>query len=408
MTELLIIADDFTGALDTGVQFVAHGMTTRVFTEYTGSTSLAPENVRVVVVNVQSRHLPAKEAYNTVFRVAAEAKRIGIPYIYKKTDSALRGNIGSELAAVMDAAEGDKMVFVPAFPQLNRITKYGIHYIDGRPVAESVFGVDPFEPVQHSSVEEILNAQTGKETVVHTDGNTQLREPGIHIFDAQTDADLDVIAQGLKEEELRLSAGCSAFASALAKRLGLQATPVNKITFQDSLLVLCGSKNPLTIKQLDEAENAGYPRIRLTPEQKLSWNQCPQYNLEQTKNWIRMAEEYGLCIIDANDIDADRTDDIARKNGFSGDEIRSKIAFSLGQIAKTLLENGLDSTLLCTGGDTLQALMQAADACELIPVGELDSGVVLTRLEYKGHTYPIISKSGGFGEPDLLCRLLKS
>lgn len=33
MILLLIIADDFTGALDTGVQFAAHGVSTRVIVD---------------------------------------------------------------------------------------------------------------------------------------------------------------------------------------------------------------------------------------------------------------------------------------------------------------------------------------------------------------------------------------
>ena len=33
MVKLLMIADDFTGALDTGIQFVKKGIKTQVFTE---------------------------------------------------------------------------------------------------------------------------------------------------------------------------------------------------------------------------------------------------------------------------------------------------------------------------------------------------------------------------------------
>ena len=43
----------------------------------------------------------------------------------------------------------------------------------------------------------------------------------------------------------------------------------------------------------------------------------------------------------------------------------------------------------------------------LTPVCELDTGVVLTYFVYRGKTHYIISKSGGFGEPDLMCRLAK-
>ena len=74
----------------------------------------------------------------------------------------------------------------------------------------------------------------------------------------------------------------------------------------------------------------------------------------------------------------------------------------------SVLDGGLDATILCTGGDTLLALMGAVDVAELIPVCELDAGAVLTDFVYKGKTHHIISKSGGFGEPDLFYRLALS
>ena len=40
-------------------------------------------------------------------------------------------------------------------------------------------------------------------------------------------------------------------------------------------------------------------------------------------------------------------------------------------------------------------------------VCELDTGVVLTHFTYQRKNHYIISKSGGFGEADLLCRLAK-
>ena len=72
---------------------------------------------------------------------------------------------------------------------------------------------------------------------------------------------------------------------------------------------------------------------------------------------------------------------------------------------KKLLDGGLDATLLCTGGDTLLALMSALGVFELTPVGEMSAGVVLTNFTYNKKTYSILSKSGGFGEPELFCEL---
>lgn len=85
--------------------------------------------------------------------------------------------------------------------------------------------------------------------------------------------------------------------------------------------------------------------------------------------------------------------------------VRERISNTLGQLMKKLLDNGLEATLMCTGGDTLLALMKAVGVGELTPVCELSTGVVLTKFNYQGKIYNIISKSGGFGDPELLCKL---
>lgn len=141
MIKLLMIADDFSGALDAGVQFAARGAATRVVTDL--DCDFLETDAEVLVMVAETRHLPPQKAYDVVYHVARNAREAGVPYIYKKTDSALRGNVGSELAAVMDAADADVMPFLPAFPKLNRVTRNGVHYVDGVPVAESIFGQDP-------------------------------------------------------------------------------------------------------------------------------------------------------------------------------------------------------------------------------------------------------------------------
>ena len=51
MITLLIIADDFTGALDTGVQFAAAGTVVRVVTDTGYDYRKADEGVRVLVMD---------------------------------------------------------------------------------------------------------------------------------------------------------------------------------------------------------------------------------------------------------------------------------------------------------------------------------------------------------------------
>ena len=71
MIRLLIIADDFTGALDTGVKFSAAGASTKIITDvHTNFTGDGPE---VLVLCVPTRHLSPREAYEAVRPVVERA-----------------------------------------------------------------------------------------------------------------------------------------------------------------------------------------------------------------------------------------------------------------------------------------------------------------------------------------------
>ena len=184
---LLIIADDFTGALDTGVQFAAHGIKTRVVVG--ADAALTHQDADVLVVDTETRHLPAAQAYAAVAELVKRAKGAGVTYLYKKTDSALRGNVGAELAALLENSGSRRLAFLPAFPQMDRVTKNGVQYIGGVPVTESPFGVDPFEPVRHAAVTDLLAEQTDLPAVsfpaLPADGRIPTEE-GILVFDAAT------------------------------------------------------------------------------------------------------------------------------------------------------------------------------------------------------------------------------
>lgn len=410
MAKLLIIADDFTGAMDTGVPFAERGAATCVVTDAAYDFTQRASETDVLVINSETRHLDPKDAYAIVFGIVRRACAAGIPYIYKKTDSALRGNIGSELAAVMDAAGKNQLIFAPAFPRMNRITKNGIHYIEGTPVAKSVFGQDPFEPVHTSCLRDIIGHQTGKNVILHAGLEAEETDgPGIQVYDAQSDTDLIRIGSSLGLAKLHLCAGCAGFAAVLADLLELKGRPQPRPELPKALFVVCGSLNPVTVQQLDIAEQAGFPRIRLTPQQKLdpAWPDSAD-GTAAVREWINLTQTKCTCILDVNGAGTESTECYARDRGLSEGDVRNRIAGNLGQLIKRLLDGGLNATVMCTGGDTILALMKAVGVTELTPVCEVETGVVLTCFVYNGRTYPVISKSGGFGDPELLCSLALS
>ena len=410
MILLLIIADDFTGALDTGVQFAAHGIRTRVVVD--PEVDFGSCDADVLVVDTETRHLPAAQAYEIVADLTRRARSLGVTYIYKKTDSALRGNIGAELAAVLTASGEKTLPFLPAFPQTGRVTREGIHYVDGVPVTESPFGIDPFEPVTRSRVTELLALQTELPAVslpALTEEGVLPDTEGIFVFDAQSPEDLSRTGGRLRElGRLRIMAGCAGFASQLPALLGLSGSPADALPKLDPrFLVVCGSVNPITLAQLDRAEESGFARLRLTPRQKLEENYWESKDgAESLKDIEAMLAANSRCIIETNDKSGNQpTADYAAGLGIDREGLRVRIAGGLGQLVKELFASPSLGTLLLTGGDTLLQCMNCVGVQELEPICELERGVVLARFTCGGCTRYVITKSGGFGQENLLTSL---
>lgn len=409
MIQLVIVADDFTGALDTGVQFAAAGAATYVITDTSMDIGEVDPEVQVLVVDAETRHLDQKQALQTVQDVLTKVHEAGIPYVYKKTDSALRGNIGAELEAAMLACGSRHIHLLPAFPAMKRTTENGILLIDGVPVSESVFGQDPFEPVCASSVAEIVAAQSGGE--IHSMGSSLPDgdiPDGILIYDCKTDADLIRIAGQLSARgELSLTAGCAGFAAVLPGLLNLTGSAPD-IDFPDQrLMVVCGSVNKITVEQLLAAEKAGVGRYHLKAEQKLNWNWKNSREADElVQIWKRRCEEEGAFILDSNDAEGiNETAEYIREHDMDLEQIRVGIAGCMGAMAKKLLDQGLEATLLLTGGDTLMSFMKQIGVYALRPLGEAAPGAVVSGFVYKGKEYRVVSKSGGFGEKTLILDL---
>src|SRR5512133_2900134 len=147
-----IIADDLTGAVDTGVQFARHGLETLVLLE-----SVETPSSEVIVITTDSRDEPTVEAYR---RARAAARVMGGRFVYKKIDSTVRGNVGAELDGLMDELAIPRALVAPAFPATGRTTLNGIHMVHGVPLAESSFAADPLWPATESHLPTLLARQT--------------------------------------------------------------------------------------------------------------------------------------------------------------------------------------------------------------------------------------------------------
>lgn len=407
MVKLLIIADDITGALDTGAQFVSYGITPVLLVQREVKFDHYADGLaEVLVMDVETRHVGPEEAYQVVHGLVEEAVKAGVQYVYKKTDSGLRGNICSELCAVLDASGRDFLAFLPAFPKMNRITVNGTQYIDGIPLKESVYGRDPFDPVASSYIPELFVGTKDRVRVFEKTDNysTCVSEKTIGIFDAKTDGDLDkIVCHLMKKEQLAIMAGCAGGAAALNRAIGFKRCWRMCPKLDRPFLVICGSVSPVSKAQVEYAQMHGFQRLSLSVEQQLKKEYLQSKEGEKMQgNLLAEFRRAKHCIIDtkASDIGNAGCENIAqvRKEGM-------EIAASLGRIVGGLLKSGLEKTLMIIGGDTLLGLIKSIDCGDIQIVCELNDGMVLSRISIQGRHYWLISKSGSFGSRELLVRL---
>lgn len=412
MIELLIIADDFTGALDTGVQYAQLGIETHVTADVSCNFQTAAPSVRVLVVDAETRHLSSEEAGRIVGEITKRAVDYGIPAVYKKTDSALRGNIGSELSAQLTASNCHVLFFVPAYPETGRITKGGVHYVNGIPVAQSVFGKDPFEPVRCSVVSELIAGQSGVRVVNASADKPPVIEADcektIYVFDAQSSGDLSRIADIAKAHNVRMLAGCAGFARLLPSLLNMPVSPRQVSVRADGIVAISGSLNPVTLAQIRMADKSGFPRFTLTTRQKMD----PEYvcSRESDDFIAEVAGAYQTCkrvIIESVDSSAatGKSDEFTQPEGYTREEARRLIADNIGSIVQRMIEHGIRGVYVIIGGDTFMSVVKRIGCTGIVPLREMTAGVVLSCIEYREEKLYVISKSGGFGDEDVLLQL---
>lgn len=410
---LLVLADDLTGALDTGVQFAGRGIRVVV--------STAPaEGLRdiwkqeVLVMDLETRHLAPHEAAERIRRIAAHSRKKGYTHWYKKTDSTLRGNIGAELAALLEVSESGPLMFIPAYPQTGRITKYGIHYVHGTPVHESSFGRDPLNPLRGSYVPALIAEQTEVPVEV-TDGmifradDYPSGSQRIVVFDAETEEDLQHIGLRLQEAgQLSVTAGCAGFAAVLADLLKLPSRSRIQVPCPSQLLVVCGSINPVSLIQTTHAAERGFVGYSLSQEQLLGSCGEGAKREEELIRGIRTAVGGGKDVVLSASTSAEQAESrlrAAKEAGLDRDSLGLRVVASLSRVVVKLGDLIPGVTLMVIGGDATLGIIQGLQTDRLQPLKEIRPGVVLSRLLWRDQEIPLISKAGGFGEEDILLQI---
>lgn len=407
-----VIADDLTGACDSGIEFLPCVPSVLVQVS-PDSPEPAAGTCDIVVHNTQSRRLSPQDAYARVFGVASRVISSGAGLILKKVDSALRGNFGRETAAVMDAANDSVAFILPAIPDAGRQTIGGVQHINGVPIAETFYARDPEYPVCESSVLRLAEAGSGRRAglipledvragrTAETAAKLQQAGCQLIVVDAETDDDLYRAVAGLVgQPRYSLFVGCQGLAKALAAHFGgSKGRHADVEPLAGPMLCVCGTLHPQSRRQLHvAAESGAVARLELNADDMAGERRTERSlnNVVQclARN-LREGEHVAVCL----SCQAER---------FSAELCERAIGF-LAEVSRRTLESARVSALFLTGGET------AYSVCRAIGVETLKLHVRIAPLVVASRVVGgpcegmlIITKGGSIGPDDLLCTICGS
>ncbi|MBO1005079.1 four-carbon acid sugar kinase family protein [Pseudogracilibacillus auburnensis] len=406
-----IIADDFTGANDSGVQLAKKGFLTSVRIELNEETDITTKDV--LVIDTDSRSLEPSEAFERVQKAAQFMLHSGYSHVYKKIDSTLRGNIGVEILAIEKVYKPDLVVIVPAFHKMGRTTKEGHHYINDELITKTEFAKDPKTPVNESYIPNLLYRQVGKRAQVFTAGILQgadedfLRRLGSGdnwiVCDVEKESDFEIILKAFLKTSLKIVwVGSAGLIEYLPSSLGLEAYSP-KIAKQSigKTLTISGSLSSVTRDQLNEAEHLPNTyTLKVDVRELLMQSIDMEFILSELRGHSEV--DHFLIYIDSS------SRNHAGESSLPSWQISKKIVQGLGEIALAICEEFVSvNGLVLTGGDTAKAVCSELGVREMELITEVAPGLPFGRLiGYKREVWAV-TKAGGFGTKDSLVHALQ-
>lgn len=233
---ILVIADDLTGCGDIGYWALNYPFSQTIFNFFNPQKLrdfLLKKEQQVLLINLNSRSdtpLKAKEKMQIVSQWAFDNQE-SFDFIFKKLDSTLRGNWIAENEALIEELKIESLPIIAAYPEYQRITKNGYHYVDGQLLEETEFAIS-----QESHIPTMIK-------------KSKLASK-MKVYDATNADDLQNIVQSIRNQ--KFFSGTSRFFGEILKQSYRQKTKGQKDQKNkyQQIIILAGSFNSITKKQL--------------------------------------------------------------------------------------------------------------------------------------------------------------
>ena len=363
MTSLRLIADDLTGALDTAAQL-------------TGAFGALP-----VVLNLALEPPSGSFVLDLACRDQTEAAAVALTsttahhlasgdIAFKKIDSLLRGHWAAELAVLAKTGSFRRIILAPAFPGQGRITRGGRQIVLGPQGNPTLVPVDPRAEM----------ARHGLDAAVLSRGEVGAIDAALLLCDADSDRDLRSLVQSARALP-GPTLWCGAAGLALALSDG--TPPRSAAPIAGPHLMMIGSDHPVTRDQVLFV-------TRYAPDWIVRFDGNGPASADRVNQALA---RHGRCLCLAD-----------LPPGCARAEASELIARWFGAMTPGIAQ---PRTLSVVGGETFASLCRELQADMLLVEGEWQAGVPCSRSAQGLWTdMACFSKSGAFGEPDCLLRLL--
>jgi len=348
--QVVILADDLTGACDSAASFLGPERSAWVWLR---DGIVSANGANVWSFSTESRNQTPEVATERVKKLIE--RLAGLPastLFFKKVDSAGRGCFAEEIAAASASIGADLVVYSPSFPEMGRLVLNGYLHIDDGTGERRKTRIHDLVPQQmHASIGLI---QRGTDRLVDQSLRREAGE-GKHLLvcDASESEDLERLVRVASRLPQRLLwAGSAGLGRELARVLSSSTSMLRggRVPVRGQTLISAGSSHPVTQLQIDRLRTA-------------------------------MSESSLPCIT------------IHVRCGESSDD----------NLRKAFREAGTVGSLVLTGGDTAAAVLRALGAEAIEIAGEMTVGIPWGIVHGgMANGCVVVTKSGGFGSENAL------
>ena len=286
----------------------------------------------------------------------------------------------------MEVFERRTALVCPAFPSAGRIVRDGGVFVHGEPLRETEYVRD----LRTASSAESLGALFGRIGAIREirpeDVLPEGSRGGIVIADAETELHLTRLGTLVLERAKEiLAVGSDGLAAGVASVLGAPEPPV-RLAGGDGRIVLfaLGSRTGTTADQAERLRqaNPGIPVLE-APAGRLDAGAVARAAARAPAVVVRVPPEP------------------RRVPG----EVAKTFAAGIRTAVEGLGGPGHLAALVATGGDTVDAILDAFGVGALDVLGEFRPGVPVSRAATGESGFTLVSKAGGFGAPDLFAEI---